>query len=87
MAAVLAWRGAEYGPFGSGFLIFSDYARPAIRLSALMEMPTIHVSRTIQSASAMGRRIADQSRPVAAASNMYACCGQGINEVRKRKVL
>ena len=23
-------------PFGSGFLIFSDYARPAIRLSALM---------------------------------------------------
>ncbi len=30
-------------PFGSGFLIFSDYARPAIRLSALMELPTIHV--------------------------------------------
>jgi transketolase len=29
--------------FGSGFLIFSDYARPAIRLSALMEIPTIHV--------------------------------------------
>jgi transketolase len=30
-------------PFGSGFLIFSDYARPAIRLSALMELPVIHV--------------------------------------------
>jgi transketolase len=30
-------------PFGSGFLIFSDYGRPAIRLSALMGMPTIHV--------------------------------------------
>jgi transketolase len=30
-------------PFGSGFLIFSDYARPSLRLSALMEMPTIHV--------------------------------------------
>jgi transketolase len=29
--------------FGSGFLIFSDYARPAIRLSAIMEIPTIHV--------------------------------------------
>jgi transketolase len=29
--------------FGSGFLIFSDYARPAIRLSALMEIPVIHV--------------------------------------------
>jgi transketolase len=29
--------------FGSGFLIFSDYARPALRLSAIMELPTIHV--------------------------------------------
>ena len=29
--------------FGSGFLIFSDYGRPSIRLSALMEIPTIHV--------------------------------------------
>jgi transketolase len=29
--------------FGSGFLIFSDYARPAIRLSALMELPVIHI--------------------------------------------
>jgi transketolase len=30
-------------PFGSGFLIFSDYARGAIRLSALMEIPVIHI--------------------------------------------
>jgi len=30
-------------PFGSGFLIFSDYARAAIRLSALMEIPVVHV--------------------------------------------
>jgi len=30
-------------PFGSGFLIFSDYARAPMRLSALMEIPTIHV--------------------------------------------
>lgn len=30
-------------PFGSGFLIFSDYAKPSIRLGALMEIPTIHV--------------------------------------------
>ena len=29
--------------YGSGFLIFSDYARPSIRLSALMEIPAIHV--------------------------------------------
>lgn len=30
-------------PYGSGFLIFSDYARGAIRLSALMELPVIHI--------------------------------------------
>lgn len=30
-------------PYGSGFLIFSDYARGAIRLSALMEIPVIHI--------------------------------------------
>ena len=30
-------------PFGAGFLIFSDYAKPAIRLSAIMEIPVIHV--------------------------------------------
>jgi transketolase len=30
-------------PFGSGFLIFSDYMKPPIRLSALMELPVIFV--------------------------------------------
>jgi transketolase len=30
-------------PFGATFFIFSDYARPAIRLSALMELPTMFV--------------------------------------------
>jgi len=29
--------------FGSTFFVFSDYARPAIRLSALMELPTIFI--------------------------------------------
>jgi transketolase len=29
--------------FGSTFFVFSDYARPSIRLSALMELPTIFV--------------------------------------------
>jgi transketolase len=29
--------------FGSTFLIFSDYAKPGIRLSALMELPVIYV--------------------------------------------
>jgi len=30
-------------PFGATFFIFSDYARPSIRLSAIMELPTIFV--------------------------------------------
>ena len=29
--------------FGSGFLIFTDYARGAIRLSSLMEIPALHI--------------------------------------------
>ncbi len=30
-------------PYNAGFFIFSDYARPAIRLSALMEIPVIYI--------------------------------------------
>ena len=30
-------------PYGSTFLVFSDYMRPAIRLAALMELPVIYV--------------------------------------------
>jgi transketolase len=30
-------------PFGSTFLIFSDYCKPAIRLSAIMELPVIYI--------------------------------------------
>ena len=30
-------------PYGSGFLIFSDYCKPAIRLAAIMEVPVIYV--------------------------------------------
>jgi transketolase len=30
-------------PYGSGFLIFSDYSRPPMRLAALMEIPVIYV--------------------------------------------
>jgi transketolase len=30
-------------PFGATFLIFSDYMKPAIRLAALMQVPTIYV--------------------------------------------
>jgi transketolase len=30
-------------PYGSSFLVFTDYARPAIRLSAIMELPVVHI--------------------------------------------
>jgi transketolase len=30
-------------PFGSGFLIFSDYMKPSIRLGAIMELPVVYV--------------------------------------------
>ncbi len=34
---------AKIRPYGSGFLIFSDYSRPALRLGALMELPVIYI--------------------------------------------
>ena len=34
---------AKVRPYGAGFLIFSDYGRPAIRLAALMEIPVIYI--------------------------------------------
>ena len=30
-------------PYASGFLIFSDYMKPPIRLSAIMEVPTVYI--------------------------------------------
>jgi transketolase len=42
-AAVNGMSLSKLRPFGATFFIFSDYARPAIRLSALMELPTIFV--------------------------------------------
>jgi transketolase len=45
MGAALNGMGAHGGiiPFGSTFLIFSDYVRPSIRLAALMELGVIYV--------------------------------------------
>jgi transketolase len=39
----LALHGGIVKPYGSTFLVFSDYMRPAIRLSALMRLPVIWV--------------------------------------------
>jgi transketolase len=44
MAAILNGMAlVKVRAYGSSFLIFSDYARPAIRLSALMELPVIYI--------------------------------------------
>jgi transketolase len=44
MGAVLSGLALEgLRPFGSSFLIFSDYMRPPIRLAALMRLPTIYI--------------------------------------------
>ncbi|HKQ84668.1 MAG TPA: transketolase [Steroidobacteraceae bacterium] len=44
MAAILNGLSlSKLRPFGATFVIFSDYARGAIRLSALMELPTLFV--------------------------------------------
>jgi transketolase len=44
MAAVVNGMSlSKLRPFGASFFIFSDYARPAIRLSAIMELPTIFI--------------------------------------------
>jgi transketolase len=42
-AAVNGMSLSKLRSFGATFFIFSDYARPAIRLSALMELPTIFI--------------------------------------------
>jgi transketolase len=34
---------SKFRAYGSGFLIFSDFVRPAIRLSAIMEIPVIYI--------------------------------------------
>ena len=38
-----AWCSLACGLSASGFLIFTDYARGAIRLSSLMDMPVLHI--------------------------------------------
>jgi transketolase len=42
-AAVNGLALSKLRPFGASFFIFSDYARPAIRLAALMELPSLFV--------------------------------------------
>jgi transketolase len=39
----IALHGGMVKPYGSTFLIFSDYMRPAVRLSALMHLPVLWV--------------------------------------------
>ncbi len=34
---------AKVRPYGSGFFVFSDFCRPAIRLAAIMEIPAVYI--------------------------------------------
>ncbi len=45
MAAVMNGIALHGGlrPFGSTFLVFADYLRPALRLSALMRLPVLYL--------------------------------------------
>jgi transketolase len=43
MAAVNGLSLSKLRAYGATFFIFSDYARPAIRLAAIMELPTIFI--------------------------------------------
>lgn len=44
MGAILSGLAlSKIRPYGSGFLIFSDYSRPALRLAALMEIPLAYI--------------------------------------------
>ncbi|MFU8840623.1 MAG: transketolase [Nitriliruptoraceae bacterium] len=45
MGAMLNGLAAHGGfrPFGATFLVFSDYVKPAIRLSALMQLPVLYI--------------------------------------------
>jgi len=43
VAAVSGMTLSGLRAYGSGFLIFTDYARPSIRLASLMNQPVIHV--------------------------------------------
>ena len=45
MGAIVNGMAAHGGfiPYGSTFLIFSDYMRPAIRLAALQKLHALHV--------------------------------------------
>ena len=43
MAAVNGLSLSKLRAFGATFFIFSDYARPAIRIAAIMELPTIFI--------------------------------------------
>ena len=70
MGAILNGIAAHEGliPFGSTFMIFSDYLRPSIRLAALMQLHqgrVVHVGRAFQIAAEVNQSGAPRSTPAA----------------------
>ncbi len=69
-------------PFGATFFIFSDYARPAIRLSALMELPTIFVFTH----DAMGDgEDGPTHQPIEQLASLRAIPGLDVDAARRRQ--
>ena len=62
----LAVHGGIVKPYGSTFLIFSDYMRPAVRLSALMGSPVVWVWTHDSVGARRGRPDAPADRALAA---------------------
>ena len=80
MGSIVNGIGAHGGcvkPYGSTFLIFSDYMRPAVRLSALMELRSSGCGRTTRSGSARTGRRTSRSRRMrrCARSRASGSCG------------
>ena len=61
MAAIVNGLSPPPRAFGATFFTFSDYAWPAIRLSALMELPTILVHARRHGRRRDGRRTSRSS--------------------------
>ncbi len=68
-------------PFGATFFIFSDYLRPAMRLSALMELPTIFIFTHRRDGRRRGRADAPAGRAARVAARDPGpdrCCVPGM---------
>ena len=78
MGAIVNGAAAHGGivkPYGSTFLMFSDYMRGAVRLSALMGLPVVWVWTHDSVGARRGRPDAPADRALRGAARDPATCG------------